>query len=142
MLNTKNIGGYVKIVQGNAPIAMTEQAYLGSAIDRLGYDSCVLVANIGATAGAPTGLSFPVTIMHCATSGGTYATYVPTDSLVTAQISLATTDTIKALAVNLSGANRYLKVSCNPDFTAGTSPSLVVGTSLIFGGAADIPTTL
>ncbi len=143
--NITDIGHQIKTVGFVAPQLFAAGETLSSAIDTqaLGFVSGQLVALVGATAGTPTAATMTVNLKHCATSGGTYTVFTPTETNTASTITLATTDTSAAHALNidLRGMERYCKISVFPTFTGGSTPTTAVSASLI-GVAQTTPTSV
>lgn len=128
------MSGTLKMATGTVPAASAAGTVTGSAIDRLGYDHCVLEAGLGASTGTPTSFTVDSKITHCETSGGTY-----TDLTGGAVTQLTAVNTRKKKSVSLKGAYRYLKVVTVAAFSGGSSPTIANAVTVILGGADTMP---
>jgi hypothetical protein len=95
--------------------------------------SCVLNVQAGAATGSPTTQTLDAKIEHSPDN----STWADLSGAATTQI--AADDTVEYLDVDLSGANRYVRVEHTVAFTGGSSPAWPVATQLIFGGADTLP---
>jgi len=130
----QNIGGYIKAFAGNTGTANAGAVQNGSAIDRLGELSCVVFAKAGTTAGTPTSWLATVTLQQ---SVG--ATTPAMAHYATVGVISSTTPTLEG-NVNLSGAQRYVRVViATPTFVGGTTPSVVLDSTVVLGGANAYP---
>ena len=134
--NSTSVGSTIRPAAGTVPAAPAAGTRTGAAIDRDGFDSCVLFVQAGAATGAPTTLSLTAKLTECATSGGSY-TDVP-GAAITAITAVSTSARVN---VDLSGCLRYLKVSETVAFTGGTAPTLGAASSVVLGGADSYPVT-
>lgn len=130
--NVSNIGSFIKVANGTLPRAAAAGATNGASIDRLGYGSCVLTSTTGATSGTPTSFGVAVKIQHSADNSSF-------SDLSGAAIALTTADSTASLAVDLSLANRYIRVVDTAAFVGGSSPTVLVHSSVVLGGAAEKP---
>lgn len=144
MSNLTDIGHKIKTVGFLAPQALSGSSeVLTSAIDTqaAGFVSGQLIATVGATTGTPTAASVALSLKHCATSGGSYTVFTPNETGTASTLTLATTDTVRALNIDLRGAERYLKISATPTFTGGSSPTTLVAAQLV-GVNSTTPTSI
>jgi hypothetical protein len=133
---------------GNPPLANSAGTRTSNYIDRLFTNtttgqiamaqSAKLFLMIGAITGTPTNFSLSATIQHCATSGGSYASYTDPITNATAAITITTSTTLTAqefeLSVNLSAAFEFLKIVEVLSFTSGSSPACPCSELLVLGG--------
>lgn len=134
------IGPDVKVAIGVAPLNHAAGAVIGSAIDRLGFNSMVLVTQVGTVTGTPDSFSVPSKVTHCATEGGTYADYQP-GGVAAAGATTAVTaiNTQARKSIDLSQAERYIKIVTTPALVNGTSPKVNACAVVILGGAVESP---
>lgn len=130
-----NIGAYVKNLLGIKPQASAAATVNGATIDRLGYGSCSVAGLTGASTGTPTTQSAAFKLQH-----GDAA-----DASDMADLTGATGPTITAVDTgaeaefDLSAAKRYIRVVCVLTFSGGSSPTLLVASSVALGGATTKP---
>lgn len=119
-----------------ASIAASGAAVLSAAIDRTGFGSCKLVAQMGTATGTPTAQTLAVKLTECATAAGTYTDFTDPATGVAGAITTIAADGGKAfIDINLTSALKFLKVSSTLTLTAGTSPTCPSASALIMGGA-------
>ena len=135
-----NVGGLVSAQVGTLPKNDDGSAAVeGTGIDRHAVgnaQSVVLVASCGAATGSPTAQTFDAKIQHSTASASGYA-----DLTGAAITQITADDQIGYVDVDLTGANRYIRVVHTVTFTGGSSPAIPVATELIFGGATAEPLT-
>jgi hypothetical protein len=130
----QNIGSYVKSFTGNAGLVNSGAVQNGSAIDRLGELSCVVYAKAGTVSGTPTSWLATVTLQQ---SVG--ATTPAMAHYATVGVISSTTPYLEGNH-DFSGAQRYVRVVIGtPSFTGGTSPSVVLDSTVILGGSNRYP---
>lgn len=117
---------------------------LSGAIDRMtadeqGFLSCKIIGTVGAATGSPSSFSVVYKVTHCATSGGTYADYTDPSTNAAASVTISTASSLSQLNVDLSQANRYVKLSATPAFSGGSSPTIPFSGQVSFGGAHKAP---
>lgn len=130
----RNIGAYAKVVRGVSPANATASTITGPAIDRQGFESCILAHSCGAATGSPTARTVDCKLTHSDTSGGTY-----TDVAGAAATQLTADDTDAEKNVSLIGVKRFLKVVQTVAFTGGTAPAIPVEATVVLGGAVELP---
>lgn len=139
----RNAGAYVKPVHALSPAASAAGARNSAAIDRLGFESAVLVAQTGAVTGAPTAQTLDAKVQDSADGATGWADYTPPQgSAAIAQITAV--DATGRVNVDLSGAKRYVRVVQTIGFTAGTSPTLENNAAFVLAGPVGpnaLPTT-
>lgn len=134
----QNIGAYVAAVTSVAAQSITA-AVNGSSIDRQAHStplSCVLHLSLGAVGGAPSAIGAVAKIQH-APDNSSWVDYKPDGVNVATTAALASTSATEqetSLSVDLSLASRFLRVVVTPNFTGGTSPSVLGLAELILGG--------
>lgn len=128
------VGAYIKPAHGVSPAASAASTRTGSAIDRLGYHSCVLSVQSGATSGSPTSFTLDAKLQDSA-DGSTDWTDIA-DAAITA---LTAADSTGKVHVDLAGARRYVRVSQTIAFVGGTAPTLGNAAQVILGGPSALP---
>ncbi|WAM28515.1 hypothetical protein [Myxococcus sp. NMCA1] len=113
----------------------------GAALDVSRYQSGVLVANVGEVAGAPTATSVRYTVQ---TSPNGTDGWVPLKDMDDADVVLTVTaaGTCAEKDFNLQYADvdhSFLRVVEVIAFTEGTTPSVMAGATLVFGGGQRLP---
>lgn len=132
----RNIGGILTAKIGNVPLSNAAGTRNGSAIDRQGFMSAVLVAKCGAATGSPSAQSVDVKLQDSEDGSTGWA-----DLTGAAVATLDADNSIARVAVDLSGAKRYVRAVEVVAFTAGTSPEIPSDSTVILGGADDNPPT-
>lgn len=131
---TQNIGAYIQAVTGNAGTANAGAVQTGTTVDRTGKGSCVVYTKAGTVVGTPTSWLATVTLQH--STGAT----TPALSVFATLGTISSTSTTLQSNVNLSGAKQYVAVViATPVFTGGTTPSVVLDSTLVLGGASVLP---
>lgn len=133
-VNSSSVGSYIKTVVGVAAAASAAGARNGAAIDRDGYDSCVLFAQAGAATGAPTTRTLDAKIQE--SEDGTTG-WTDVEGAAIAQI--AADNGSAKVNVDLSGVQRYIRVVQTVGFTGGTSPALPNSAAVVLGGPDELP---
>jgi hypothetical protein len=134
------IGDYVQAKVGLVPIASAGATRNGTGFDRTGFDSCVLVASLGAATGAPTSFTYDAKIQH-SDDNSTFSDYTPPTG--TGAITQQTAGSVVVEKdIDLAAAKQYIRVSETTAFVGGTSPTLPNGIVLVMGGAEELPATL
>lgn len=138
---TRNIGELISARQ-NLPAQSFSGAgsVNGGNIDRQTLNepqSCVLHLMAGAVSGAPTSFTLSAQLQSAPDNGagapGTYANYGAAATNITA----ASTEVSQN--IDLSGANRWIRVVVTPAFVGGTSPTVLAAAEVIFGGEQELP---
>ncbi len=125
-----NAGDYVKLQKAIDPEDSAAATITGAAIDRTGFNSCVLHAAAGAASGTPSAQTVDAKIQDSATSGGSFVDFAGgAITTITADDSDAEVD------VDLSGAKAFVKVVVTVGFTGGTTPAIPVASTLALGGS-------
>lgn len=133
--NKNNIGAFLAIRQGLAPLANAAGTRNGSAVDRLLQRSVTVVCNTGAATGSPSSGTLDVKLQDSADGSTGWA------DISGAAFSQKTTTTaeIRSINVDLSGAARYVRAVEVTALSGGTSPTLPNSVSLVFGGSTELP---
>lgn len=136
----RNIGALLAVVTSVLPQAATA-AVNGASIDRVSHSmaqSCVLHTVLGADTGSPTAISVVSTLQH-SPDNATWTTYEPDGVTAATSAALTAVDTENSLAVDLTAADRYIRVVTTPTLTGGTSPAVQVAADVILGGENTLP---
>lgn len=131
----RDIGAYIKAVVGTVPFADTGTVVNGAAIDRLGFDSCILHTSGGAVTGAPTAQTLDSKLQESTLAAGPWTNLVP----AIATVQLTADNTEDQVDADLSGVKRFIRVVRTVSLTAGTTPTWPVSSNVILGGAAEVP---
>ena len=130
----RNVGDYVKLVTGVAPANSAAGAVNGAAIDRLGYESCVLRANTGAASGSPTVQTIDAKLQESDDGSTGWA-----DITGAAVTQIAADATAAEVDVDLSGVKRYIRAVRTTAFTGGISPAWPNSVEVVLGGPVEVP---
>lgn len=130
-----NIGVFTREKIGISPQSLSGSSDVdGAALDRAGYESCVLVVQSGAATGSPTAYSIGGRLQHSDQSGSGFV------DLPSAAISALTGDNgITRVAVDLARAKQFIRAVITPAFTGGTSPSVPASATIVLGGRDELP---
>jgi hypothetical protein len=133
---SNDIGAYIKQEVGLKPTNSAASATnKGAAIDRLGYDSGVLHAMVGAAAGTPSAQSATWKIQESDTT--TDGDFV---DVAGAALAAMTTDNASGyIDLNLQGRKRYIRAVCTVALTSGSTPTLPVAATITLGGGDSLP---
>jgi len=133
----KNVGALIKAVPCVEPQSASAGTLTGASIDRVSHSmalSCVIFTNIGAVSGAPSAQSATSTLQH-SSDNSTWTTYQPDGANNATDPSPPTAaNSASNFAVDLTLANRYIRVQTVVAFTGGTSPAALVDAPVILGG--------
>lgn len=138
-------GHAYKLVIGTVPALSAAGTRNGSAIDRatpggVRYGSLTLHTMTGAIAGAPSAQTVDAKLQHSVDGSTNWADYVPPGASTAAAITQLTAASASGeVDVNLEGARRYVRVVETVAFTAGTSPTIGVASSVVLAGADRTP---
>jgi hypothetical protein len=136
-----NVGHLVQVKVGLVPIASAGATRNGTGFDRTGFDSCVLVGELGAATGTPTSFTYDLKIQHSDVVGSGYADYTPPSG--TASLTQQTAGSVVVEKdIDLSAAKQFIRVVEVVAFVGGTSPTLPCSAVLVMGGAEELPATL
>lgn len=130
----RDVGSFIKPVVGVKPTNDTGTVINGAAIDRTGFESCVLHVATGAATGSPTGQTLNAKLQDSDTSGGTFV-----DITGAAITEIAADDGVEEVDVDLSGVKAFIRVVQTMVLTAGTSPAWPVKSDVILGGPVEVP---
>lgn len=136
-----NIGAHLKSAHGLPAFAATAATRNGAAIDRQGYHSAVLQANIGAATGAPTSYSVDVKLQDSddgSTNWNDYKADGTNVSAIPQKTQVAGAGTYE-LDVNLIRAKRFIRVVEVVAIVGGTSPTVPCAEIVALGGPAEQP---
>lgn len=136
----RNIGAFIAVATSVLPQAASA-AVNGSSIDRVSHSmaqSCVLHTVLGADTGSPSAISVVSKIQH-SPDNSTWTDYEPDGVTVAASAALTAIDTENGLAVDLTAADRYIRVVTTPTLTGGTSPTVQVAADVVLGGENTLP---
>ncbi len=137
----RNIGAFVSVAASVLPQAATGTV-TGASVDRFALNnpmSCVLHGSLGAVSGAPAAVAVATKVQH-APDGATWSDYVPPGASAVAETAtLTAADSDTALAIDLSSADRFIRAVTAVALTGGTSPSAIVATEIVLGGASLLP---
>lgn len=142
MLNTA-IGSVVLQSPSVAPQVASAGAINGASVDTQGIIggpplSAAVDVTTGAAGGGPTTQSATIQVQDSA-DNATFANYVPPGLAASPSVAITVVNGRATLAVDLSGARRYLRVVCTVAFTGGASPTLAVSSGFTFGGLKELP---
>lgn len=132
----RNIGAFIKTVVGIDPDNASAGTINGAAIDRTGFESCVLHLAAGAASGAPTTQAIDAKLQESA-DGATGWTDIE-DAAVT---QITADDTDGEVDVDLSGAKQFIRAVVEVAFTGGTTPAIPVAAAVVLGGPQEVPAT-
>jgi len=133
MHERSDIGSYIKATGSIFPQTISgSSAVNGSAVDRSGYESCMVAASVGAATGSPTSYSVATKLQDSANGTNGW-----TDIASGATISADNTGS--ALRVDLSSARQYIRAVSTPTFSGGSSPAVPHHATIILGGAKVLP---
>ena len=142
MLNTA-IGSVVNQQPSVPPQVASAGAINGASVDTQGIIggpalSAAVDVTTGATGGGPTTQSATVKVQDSA-DNSTFADYIPPGLAATPTAVVTAANARGTLAVDLSGARRYIRVVCTVAFTGGASPTLAVSSGFTLGGLKELP---
>jgi len=132
---TNNIGAYIKGASTVSPQASAAGAVNGSWIDRLNYQSCMLIVQSGAVTGTPTTQTLDSKLQSADDNSGTNAADI-TGAAIT---QITTVNGFGTVSVDLLGARRWIRAVNTPGFTGGTSPTLQHAAQIVLGGGQVLP---
>ena len=126
---TTDIGAGLKLLKGTPPAASAAGAVNGAAINRQGFESCVLHAGSGAATGSPTTQALDAKLQDSADGSTGWA------DLSGAAITQITAVNSEAhVNVNLRAAKQFIRVVTTVAFTGGTAPTLGNEAAVVLGG--------
>ncbi|NIU01091.1 MAG: hypothetical protein GWN01_09250 [Nitrosopumilaceae archaeon] len=130
----RDIGAALKTVLGVSPQNNAGSAINGPAIDRTGFESCVLSAMAGSTTGSPTSFTVDAKLQESADGSTGWA-----DISGAAISALTAVDTEGDVDIDLSGVKKFVRAVVTPAFVGGTSPTVDVAATVVLGGAQEVP---
>lgn len=133
--NSTSIGSFLTPAAGTVPAVVLAGTRNGAAIDRTGYQSCVLFAQTGAVTGSPSTQSLAAKLQHSDDGSTGWA-----DISGAAITAISAASSAAKVNVNLSTAKQYIRVVETAAFSGGSTPTMGVGTSVVLGGANELPT--
>jgi hypothetical protein len=111
-------------------------AITGVTIDRLGYQSCKVLGSISAASGSPNAATAAILLRHGAASNmSDQATFYTIASALDVDPAAQFLD----LDIDLSGAKRYIDITFDTTYTAGTSPTNDVCFIVLLGDKSSEP---
>ena len=132
--NSTDAGVLVAPRSGTAPAAVAAGTRNSAAVDRLGFDSCVLAAQTGAASGTPTTLTLAAKLQESADGATGWA-----DIADAAIEPLTAANGIARVNVRLPAAKRYLRVVETVGFTGGSGPTIGASSTIVLCGPDEIP---
>ena len=139
IITQRNIGSIVVPVTSVFPESAAAGTINGASIDRTLHNmagSCVLHQIVGADSGAPTTLSVQTTLQH-SPDNSTWSNYqVGGTTQQTAALTAVNSE--NTAAIDLTGANRFIRAVQVVAFTGGTSPAALVAADIILGGEREL----
>lgn len=136
IVTQRNIGALLAIVTSVEPQSSAAATVNGGSIDRVAHSlagCCVMHTAVGALGGAPSTTSVQSTLQH-SPDNSTWTAYQPDGANNAQAAALTTANTENSLNVDLTLANRYIRVSTVVGFTGGTSPTALVVADVILSG--------
>jgi hypothetical protein len=126
------LGNLLKPFIGVVPLAVSAGTRNGAAINRLVNGSMAagleLTVVTGVETGAPSARTVDAKIQDSANGSTGWADYIPPDQATVAAIAQITAaSSVARVSVNLAGAKQFVRVADTTAFTAGSSPTLNVG---------------
>lgn len=106
----------------------------GTGVDRIGFESGILVFNQGAASGTPT--SYTVAIKLQDSADNSIFADVSGAALALTQ---ANASTVSLLSFNARGLDRYVRATITVTFTGGSSPALPYSIEFVLGNADKVP---
>lgn len=123
----KNVGQIVKSLTALRPQSDAGgSAVNGADIDRRSYGHATFFIHSGAISGTPSANTVTINIQHASVTA-TYSNVAGASGTITA----ANTDL--EINVDCSALNQYVRVTETTAFTAGSSPTVLIGSACILG---------
>ena len=135
LVTQRNIGSLVVPVTGVFPQNAAAGTINGASIDRTLHNmagSCVLHQVVGAETGAPTAASVQTKLQH-SPDNSTWSDF-QINSTVQETAALTAANSENTAAIDLTGANRFIRPVTIVAFTGGTSPEIQVASGIVLGG--------
>ena len=143
----KNIGAYISTVYAGDVDSIVAggtgngiEVY-GPAVDRFAYGEPLSVAvayAIKASVAAGKTLSLGYSLQH-STDGINFTDYAPVAAAVVVNGTGAAQDLVIKQSVDLTGAERYIRVAYTPTLSATATDTAVIATLFVFGGEDTLP---
>ena len=143
----KNIGAYISAVYAGdvdsivAGGAGNGAEVYGPAVDRFAHNeplSVLAVYAIKATVATGKTLSLGYSLQH-SSDGVNFTDYAPVAAAVIANGTGAAQDIVIQQSVDLTGAERYIRVAYTPTLSATATDSAVISPLFVFGGENMLP---
>jgi hypothetical protein len=135
-----NVGSYVIPVTSVFPESASAGTINGTSIDRALHNmplSCVLHQVVGAESGAPTATSVQ-TKLQDSPDNSTWSDYKAGTTTVQETAVLTAASSENSAAIDLGGANRFIRAVTIVSFTGGTSPAILVAADIVLGGEREL----
>jgi len=135
----RNIGALIVPVTGVFPQNAAAGTINGASIDRTLHNmaaSCVLHQLVGAESGSPTTVGVQTKLQH-SPDNSTWSDY-QINSTVQETAALTAANSENTAAIDLTGANRFIRPVTIISFTGGTSPEIQVAAGVILGGEREL----
>jgi hypothetical protein len=121
----------VRAFRSVSPQSSTGGAINGTGYDASGFADGVAVVSVGATTGTPTSFTVNAKLQECATVDGTYTDI--TGASITAITAIDKQAEIKfARGV---ATLKFIRLVVTPAFVGGSTPTVIVGGTLMLGNA-------
>lgn len=132
----KDTGGDLLTKREMSPQAISgSSAVNGVTIDRKGFESGVFTVISGAAGGSPSSFSMAIKVQHADESDFSdpedITTALNDDNAVTATITAI--NTVAEIDVDFRSLKRYVRVVVTPTFVSGSSPDLLVASTVALG---------
>lgn len=132
----KDAGAFLAGAAGIKPQNSAAATVNGAAVDRLRYQSCVVVCMTGAATGSPTTQTLTFKVQDSADGTTGWADLEDVGGTVYSKV-VSADDTVTDLDVKLGGARQYIRVVCTVAFTGGTTPRNDVAAALVLAGVSE-----
>jgi len=146
MMRPNDIAAGLKLLALIAPKEEAAGTSYSAAIDRTGFESCVVHEFLGAVAGAPDSFSVIGSLETSHTGSGDWVAYVPpsnppaaTPDAILPALTAASAQTRKG--INLSNARQFIRYKRVTAFVSVTTPKVFAASSIVLGGARTLPVT-
>jgi hypothetical protein len=134
-----NIGSLVVPVTSVFPQNAAAGAINGASIDRVSHNmanSCVLHQVVGADSGAPTTLSVQTKLQHSPDNTNWNDYQINAITQETAVLTAVNSE--NTAAIDLTGANRFIRAVAIVAFTDGSTPEVLVAADIVLGGEREL----
>lgn len=139
LVTQRNIGSLIVPVTGVFPQNAAAGTINGASIDRVARNmpnSCVLHQVTGAETGAPTAASVQTKLQH-SPDNATWSDF-QINAAVQETPVLTAANSENTAAIDLTGANRFIRPVTTISFTGGSSPEIQVAAGVILGGEREL----